>query len=562
MTKPLLLFLLFFSLITLPNLIKQNVIGDEPVYILEGDFYTHNFGKFYNNSGSPHLLKTISGLMIYSLPLNRDYSAYFKNTNTDVSSSPNFIYKQNPQFAKQLIILTRIPQFILSLLLGVAIYIFTFKNFSKNAAYIVLILYATNSTILSNAPTSNLDIGTAAFMFASVVCFYYFLKSKKPHSLKLLLLTGILLGLSQATKISAVLLYPIFAMYFFVGKTEKTDYKEKTLKQLLAVFAISFLTLWAVYLFNIGPIIQPQDKSIGIETIYSNIPFLSSYSKNITDFLRMPIFPLGAYLNNFTYQSSHGYYGHTMYLNGQFTDHASIYHLPILFFIKNSLTLFALIALSLYTTIRISKKQLQQQYLLIISIVIIFLWAITSPIQLGVRYLIPVFPFLFIWIGVNISNWIDARKLSKNKNNISRFNKLLIIATITLYAISNILYFPNFFAYRGESSHFTNPLEQITDSDYDWGQNIYLLSEFQKSNYLYPLFFKSDSGANLEYYKIKKSGDPVENLNLKKPGYYAFSHTSLVSLKKQNPTVYSYFAFRQPDYTIGENIYIYRLTSF
>jgi hypothetical protein len=566
----LLISLSLFLLLTIPNLLSQNLIGDESVYILEGDRYTHEPNSYYNNSGSPHLLKMLSGMVIYALPLNRDYNPYFQNQFTNVYNSADFTYVQNSQYAQQIITLTRIPHLVLAVILAISIYLFTKKQFGQQAAIIALILFTTNSNILANAPTSNLDIGTATLIFLTSISFFYFLKhspvelttKSKSKCTKLqffqqkyltpqLVMTGILLGLAQVTKISAILIYPIFIIYFlYIRYTQKNSH---SFRHLFLIFTISFITIWSTYGFSLGPILLSTDNPFALNYyVISKLPFISSYSSQITDLLKLPIYPAGAFFNNFNFQLTHQYLGHTTFLNGQFFSHSAWYFIPIIFLIKNPLTLSALIALSIFSLIKYSKKQINSQIFLLIPIILFVVWSLRSSLQLGLRYIMPMFPFLFIWIATNIATFLDQNKKSK-------ITKIIIYSVITLYSVSNIAYFPNFFAYRNELSRLQNPIEQITDSDYDWGQNIYLLSEFQKANKIYPLYLKSFSGANLSYYNIDSKQDAVEAFSQKNPGYYAFSHSAMVSLKQNNQEIYQYLSVHQPDFVVGQNIYIYKL---
>ena len=118
-------FSIVFLAQTMPNLVKQNLIGDEPVYIVEGDRYIHQPYSFYHNSGSPMLLKVLTAIPYSVLTLNRNYEPYYKAVFTNVYTVSEFVYVQNRSLARLIIILARLPHEILALVLGIAIFIFT-----------------------------------------------------------------------------------------------------------------------------------------------------------------------------------------------------------------------------------------------------------------------------------------------------------------------------------------------------------------------------------------------------------------------------------------------------
>ncbi len=541
----LILFTIVFTALTLPNLVNQNLIGDEAVYIVEGDRYLHQLYSYYHNSGSPVLLKVITAIPYSVLPLNRDYVPYYNPIFTDVYKAADFTYIQNRSFAQTVIILARIPHLLLALLLGYSIFVFARWKFGLKVATVALVLYSFHATFLAHAATANLDIGVTAFCFWTAAAWYYYLENRRHKWL--LVVTGILLGLAQATKISAILLYPLLILWYLYKR------KEHPITDLVTVFGISGIALWAVYLFQIGPILTPGESTAGIESVYGSIPILKEYKSDITQLLYLPVYPLGAFLNNFSYQLSHSFFGHTNYLNGTFTNQGIWYYIPVVFTIKNSFILTFLVCLGGITVYRAKHENRQLLYFLWLWVLIVLIWSMQSKIQLGIRYALPMFPFLFIIAAWALAYW--SRKLIKN-----RYANGAIAITLAVYILSTFRTGSNYFTYISEIYRGENPVDIVFDSDYDWGQNVYKMAEEQKSKNLYPLYFRSYGGANLGYEGIQNSADPSEALNAKLDGYYAFSHSALVKARTGDPTIFSYFYSKKPDYIINKTIYVYKVS--
>jgi hypothetical protein len=128
---------------------------------------------------------------------------------------------------------------------------------------------------------------------------------------------------------------------------------------------------------------------------------------------------------------------------------------------------------------------------------------------------------------------------------------------VLIYCILNVRYYPNNFAFLNITTQGVSPIDLITDSDYDWGQNIYKLRELENKENLKPLYILSYSPANRLYGGDAKNSEFIEAITAKQSGYYAISHSSLVDLKKSNNALFEYFRAQHPVRIIDQNIYIY-----
>ncbi|MDQ3099515.1 MAG: glycosyltransferase family 39 protein [bacterium] len=539
-------FTLVFTALTLPNLIHQNLVGDEAVYIVEGDRYLHQAYSYYHNSGSPVLLKVLTAIPFSLLPLDRTYDLYYNQIFTNVYKVAGFTYIQNKEFVTLIIILARLPHLLLAIALGITIFLFAKKYFSVTTGWVALTFYTFHASILAHAATANLDIGVTAFSFWSLCLFYLYLKSSD-HSRFLLISSGVMLGLAQATKISAILLFPFIIAWFLIS------HGHKKLRDIIIIILISIGTLWAVYLFQVGPILTAEDTPAGIESVYGGLPVFKEYKSEITELLYKPVYPLGAYLNNFAYQLSHSFYGHTNYIDGEFTNTGIWYYIPLVFTIKNSIIFVLACILGLSLLYYTKNEHREMHYFLWSWILFVLAWTIQSKLQLGIRYSFPMYPFLFISAAAGTLHWINT--LCKRKYVIP-----LIVVVLTLYAASTLRVRGDYFTYISEIYRGDNPVDMVFDSDYDWGQNIYKVAKFQQTKKLYPLFFRGYIGGNFEYEGIQNAMDPAEAMAKKMDGYYAFSHSAFVNTRLNNPELFSYFYSKRPTYIIGKNIYVYYTT--
>jgi hypothetical protein len=160
------------------------------------------------------------------------------------------------------------------------------------------------------------------------------------------------------------------------------------------------------------------------------------------------------------------------------------------------------------------------------------------------------YPQLFILTASGLAALIKRTSLRMHSRSI-------LIAILLIYAVLNLRTYPNYFSFLNETTVLSNPINLITDSDYDWGQNIYKLQSLQREENLEPLYIRSFSPAKIGYYESNSNDIFIHAFEAKETGYYALSHSALVDLKKSHSAIFEYFRRRTPRHIIDSNIYVY-----
>jgi 4-amino-4-deoxy-L-arabinose transferase-like glycosyltransferase len=425
----------------------------------------------------------------------------------------------------------RIAVILLTLVLGLTIYIWGRKLFGPLPALLSVTLFAFDPNILANGCLATNDIGLSLFATLTVLTFWQLLKQP---SATWAVVSGLTLGLALTAKFSGLFLPPAlgaiaFANYLTSRRKQGIQFR---LRQVSIYFSLTALvtgiTLWAVYAFQVGTI------------------------------RGLPV-PASAYLKGIQGLANKLETGTQSFLLGSYSDSGWWYYFPIAFSVKTPLPTLLLIGAAVIYAIR--KKDLTRSLPLLIPIGVCFLLCCVSGLNIGYRHLIPMLPFLFIFAGQLAQvSW-------------SYRPKFLAIGALLVWLIAGTLMVsPHYLAYFNElAGGPARGHRVLVDSNLDWGQDLPGLRDYMAAHNIasvklaycgtadpgaYGINYEPLPGANRFWWKHNKDPDVVVDPG---PGVYAISATSLQGARYQNHDVYAWFRVREPDAVIGNSIFVYRV---
>ncbi|MFH0732486.1 MAG: glycosyltransferase family 39 protein [Candidatus Omnitrophota bacterium] len=384
----------------------------------------------------------------------------------------DFFYKYNNQ-PHMMIFLSRLAIIAVGLLCGLMLFIWIKALYDEKAALFGLFLYAFSPNILAHTSLATTDMTATCFMLLSVCTFWFFLKNM---SFKNIIFAGISLGLAQLSKYTAILLYPVFVLIFVLEPPviEKANIK-RAISKLLIMFTVSVVVLWAGYAFDCSPILKDamrlEEKiSVAHSVVGKIFPFLAQRPNSWLDnfLLNMP-FPSGAHLLGVLGVFGHVYQGHGTYFLGQELTHGNIFYFIVAFLIKTTIPVIIFFCAGAFTAIRqgITRKE---RFLFII-IIIFFLAASFSRLQLGIRYILPLYPLFFVICAKNV------------KPLFNKITKIPVIFLMAWHVFSCLCIWPNYLSYFNEFiGGPKNGYKFLGDSNIDWGQDLPALAKYLKEN--------------------------------------------------------------------------------
>jgi hypothetical protein len=204
-----------------------------------------------------------------------------------------------------------------------------------------------------------------------------------------------------------------------------------------------------------------------------------------------------------------------------------------------------------------------------------------SPLNIGVRHILPTFPFVFVLVAGFISLWLKIKAAPNSTGmlkTIGQFFKKLGSAAVKYFivgvliawqVVSVVSIYPSFLAYFNELiGGPANGYKIVTDSNLDWGQDLKRLAQWVDKNNIDRIYVDYFGGATSSYYLGNKFlpwwGTRLpKDLNIT-GGYLAVSATFLQGGRGKpvpgftdRTGYYDWLNNFQPLTTIGYSIFVY-----
>lgn len=455
--------LIVLALQLAPSARRESQTWDEACHIFAGYNYWKN-ANFGDNPEHPPLVKLLATLPLLRLPLNVPPHPGVFSKEEDFLMATQFVYLND---AETIVFRTRMAAAILTLLLGLLVFAVAKEMFGVVAAFIALTLLVFEPNILAHGAVVTTDVGFSCFLLATVYAFYRYVK--KPTAGRLVL-TGLAAGLALATKHSAILIPPILLLLAVpemlrsdAASSDAREGRSKRVLRLLGATAIvgiiAIAVLWSCYGFHFHPKAEVDAGTRVVE--YAGRLKSSVQAKTIQTAARWHLLPqsylFGLADVGFTADYSHSYLLGTVYPHGVWT------YFPVAFAIKTTLGLLILLALLPLSLARSRIESRRELLFLMVPPAIYFGVAMASGMNIGVRHILPVYPFLMI-----IAAW-GAWRLIQRQRRWAYVVALLLVWNV----VSSISTFPVYLAYSNELwGGPSQTYKYLSDSNADWGQQL------------------------------------------------------------------------------------------
>ncbi|MGA2667092.1 MAG: glycosyltransferase family 39 protein [Patescibacteria group bacterium] len=506
----LLAFIILVAFVILINVARgDSQTTDEGVHLFAGYTYLVK-GDFRLDPEHPPFLKELSALPILTFshlrtpidgpnPLwDKASNYYYDSWQETRSMAVTFFYSLGNNVNK-LLFWGRFPFIILTLILGWVTYFWANRLYGKKAGLLAAALILFMPNVLAHGHLIDTDLGVALFMFIAT---YFWGEYLKKPSWWGVTWVGLFSGLAFASKYTSVMLIPIFIILAIIKL-----FLDKNIKNWLKYFlgfiglgVIGFLVVWATYGFSLmvpPPPIGSLSENIRLWTSYNYVP---TFFDGIFSKIRPLLFPADFY-KGFALITRHVVGGHGSYLLGHNSSTGWWYYFPVLIFYKTPLALFGLLGLAIIFFKKIRAKLIFDELILIVAPLAYLLMSINTRADLGVRHVLPIFPFLVVFAAKSI-NLVNFSKLKKIWE---LWLAVILILLIGWYFYSSLSAYPNYLSYFNEAAGgSSNGYKIATDSNLDWGQDLARIKAYvydhpdEKFSLIYPW----DGQPSLVYYGI------------------------------------------------------------
>ena len=446
---------------------------DEPIHMLSG-YTAVASGSMIANLEHPPLLKALAGLSLLTLPLKPPpahvpigafFSDFGQSFIFDNLSPPDAIAAR-----------ARFPFLLVFAALLLLVFFEARRRYGTVPALFAESLLAFDPNLVAHAGVVHTDLGASLGFLATVLAWDASLRRRAaPDSLRRpnarrVVVAGLCLGASLASKFSTVYLVPVLLLQTLLAARREERPGEalsRGLLRLIAAGAVAAVVLFAVYAFATRSIDVADEKSVVSEMIsMKGAPRLGAAISRIADVSP----PLAAYVGGFASvarQNAVG--GGVNYLFGRLSTDGFPLYFFYAFALKSTLAFLVATAVVLAAAVRPGAAFTEERRVDLVPVAVLFLASIGSSYNIGIRHLLPVYPFLALFAAAVFARLWNARRESSVRRAAAwAMAALPLVSALELARIHphELSYF-NAFAGGPEHGRFL-----LNDSNVDWGLDL------------------------------------------------------------------------------------------
>jgi hypothetical protein len=348
---------------------------------------------------------------------------------------------------------------IFTLTLAVLVLAAGYEMFGPAAGLLALFLFAFEPTVLAHGALVTTDMGVATFVFGAVYALYRYVK--RP-GIGRLAVFAVALGLAMVAKLSGVIVLPILVVCVAVEfLTHREGRRAGSMAGELAIAVIvSYGILWGFYGFQYA---ARPDGLFMVPPLPVFAMQLPSGAERwvVLHLARWHLLP-EAYLYGWT-KLPIDQIGHPAFLFGHVYPRGVWYYFPAAVLVKTSLTMLLLVFSVPLLFLRQLRSFQRELSFLVLPVVVILGAAMTSHLDIGVRHVLPLYPFFAVLGGA--AAWALAEA--------SRVGRYAVAALLLFQIISSLHAFPNYLPYGNEAFGGSGrTYRALADSNVDWGQQM------------------------------------------------------------------------------------------
>jgi hypothetical protein len=563
-----------FVLVLLGTIRELSPTFDEPVHVLAGYSYL-KWRDYRVNPEHPPLAKTVAAIPLLAYDIKDPRPA---------NSDWDRIAKQQPgipavKFARELLFVdndgaklfqyTKLPFVIFTVVLGLFVFLWSLQWFGPIAAIASLALFATDPNIIAHSTVVHTDMAFTAFFFIGT---YFFQRSLSRPRWPDGLLTCALFALAAITKFSSVgifgswsltgliwLLQPAWSPHFQSADALTRSRKLLLLAGLLLGSLLStYLFTWAAYGFRFAAIPGTEASFVMTPVMPETTPlFIRKAASFVTQFHLLPEAWIYGELHTLAFLSR------TSFLLGEFSEEGFWLYFPVALLTKTPVGTLILILVAFVGLLTRRNDRKHPTFILWVPALVYFSIAVWARMNIGVRHILPVYPFLFVLAGESAAALWHSRTVWKR-------GCLILIGGWALWGSAAT--YPNYLAYFNEAAGGPkNGHNVLLDSNLDWGQSLKGLKSWmdeQGANSILFLYFGQAEPASYGIDAVYIPGSLIRPRTSKRsdssiPYVLAVSANHFYAAQVYSTRVEAdfirSFRLKEPVATIGHSILVFKL---
>jgi len=441
---------------------------DEPFHIGSA-VVTYDVGRESSGVEQPPLTRIVAGLPLY---LRGVHLPRTEETTTVVPMRTTYLQGTQVLFHSNLsywhvLITARLIMLIFPLVALLYLYLLAAWIGNESIAAMSVVFFSLDPGFIGHSAWVHADVAACAGYLAAT---YYGLRWLMLGGLGRAAVMGIGVSAAIAAKFSCIFVVPAIVLLMIVQpllaykselpKTLRAYFRRwPPVRQMAAAAVVAFVTLWGTYFFNVDRM-SNQTMFTDARSAFLHIPLRVRNAD-----VPMPSFELG--MMKLIAHSK----GNRGYLNGRFSDIGWWYYFPEALALKEPIALLAgLLAAGLLLFMPAYRGDWWRIAAILIPPAVLLAAAMTSRIDIGIRHVLPVLPFLYLFVCIQLTR-AGVKGMA--------FLAVLIATAIieSAWIAPDYLEFYNLIAGGpGQGAKY------LIDSNIDFGQDIARLAEWLHSD--------------------------------------------------------------------------------
>lgn len=543
---------------------QMSATWDEPIHLTAG--YAALAQRDYRvDATHPPFMRMWAALPLLAMPdvkldtgvIDRTPPREWVSGSTAYDFSTRFLYVDND--ADRMLNAARFMIVIWGMVLGILVFSWTNEWLGFGPAVCVLAFYSLSPNLMANASLVTTDLGITCFIFGTI--YFLWRTCRRVTALNLAGLT-MFFALAIVTKFSALILGPLVLLLLFVAMSQRSTVTGKIAAAVVVLLAVASVgAVWAVCGFQYAPSQSPswllhlENTALAQRTV----PGIAHVIGWIDAHHLLP----NTFTEGFLMFAQSMEPPNPTFLAGTFSNEGWWYYFPVAFLIKTPTAFIVLMFVGLFVCVRRWRRLgLTNELFIVLPIVVYLCAAVTSQYQVGLRHILPIYPFAML-IAAAAAKELIGRPVGRVA--------LAALAMLWLTTVANV--YPNTLTFFNRSvGGPRNGYKHLVDSNLDWGQGLKLLKRWMDREGVSRIGLAYFGTADPAYYGIDYTALPATPSFVLSsiarpparptlPGYVAISATVLSGVyhDPQWRLFYRRFHDKKPVAEIGNSILVYWL---
>jgi Dolichyl-phosphate-mannose-protein mannosyltransferase len=429
------------------------------------------------------------------------------------------------------------------LLASLVVFLWAYRIRGLATAASAVLLFTTLPPVLAHAGLATTDMAVTAAVILAAYCATVWLD--RP-TIRRSLLLGASVAMAVLSKFSALLFLPAAAAAMALVRwrippriAERAPGISRTRGIRVAYLAL-LLAVWAGYRFAVGPLVPSSP--VPVNGAQPGGPFDRLASA--------PVFPAPAFFEGVGQLAAKNRAGHKSYLLGEVRDTGWWYFFPVAFAVKTPLGFILLVAAGVLAAIRappgLERRRLLEPLAIAIAILLVCL---PSRINIGLRHVLPLYPFLAITAGSGLVSLARFRRAAP-------FGAVAAALLLVWHLAVSVRAHPDYLSHFNELAA-EHPERILVDSDLDSGQDLKRLADTLRARRIPSVWLAYAGSATVTEHGLP----PVHWLEPHRPvkGWIAASLYSLKlgSLGRPGHDDFAWLERYEPVARVGNSIRLY-----